>query len=580
MTDLNILSPVNLDLVVSIPKDIVREPLTVSIPLCKLEDRIRLKSFSIPKLKPSSSNSNSIPSQNHLQMGTFQSQGPFQFQQVQNQVPTPVLNIPIPNQSQQPVPLFPPKDSSAHFIPSRGTNILPPRPAPPIMGVVPSVTVPPIGEHPQRKVLLPTPPPNLRLLPDDFKKMKSFEYWEDAMVSQQVPPGPPQVSFPLQGPPLPPGHKEIQDPHQSVLYHGPPPAGNPVPNPNQIPTPRMENKPGLDPRQSRKEEAIQYDPQSVGGKWQPNQSYPPHDQRFGTTGDHHQLTPYPQARLTPYIPTSLQPPHQAQTGEFKVPPLTGQSDLQVKKSSPVWGGNGRSPDQRSPISYLGVARREGEGRRVDPRTKYAHFKIKSKGGVSPNQSSSSILKRPQEDSTNASFKIPKLLQDSTALEKPMDPQDLFKGGLGSSDIGYKDIPAPGMFKSSFFSRSQTQDDRSEDTKQPFGEITMKAVDSSVKDLIESKVETLTTGGGLNSDIRITSEDIKKEDLMDMPPKPEVPSYFASLDMGVPGNDLKIDSAFGSLAGKTESGCEEGGSSEDKQKDSPARKLPSMFGLGF
>ena len=55
---------------------------------------------------------------------------------------------------------------------------------------------------------------------------------------------------------------------------------------------------------------------------------------------------------------------------------------------------------------------------------------------------------------------------------------------------------------------------------------------------------------------------------------EVPSYLAHLNMGL-GDDLKIDSAFGSLSNKS---TKDGENSEKKDHDSQARKLPDIFGF--
>lgn len=263
---------------------------------------------------------------------------------------------------------------------------------------------------------------------------------------------------------------------------------------------------------------------------------------------------------------------------------------------------GRSPE-RSPISHhsgpgvaMGGAKKEGETRKVDPRMKYSHLKIKSKGSNTSSQST--ILKRPEE-SSNPNFKIPKLLQNSSSLERPMDARDLFKGEDGGEggERGYGDISASfGMFKSNFFStRSELQDGASNiatTNKQPFGEITMKKGNNGRRDSTTSsnenngEMKALTTAekekeGYNSSDKGAVETDDTEEDTTLF--KPTVPSYLAHLDVGLGNDDLKIDSAFGSLAaGKADggSGNGEGGATSDKQHDSQARKLPSMFGLGF
>ena len=224
---------------------------------------------------------------------------------------------------------------------------------------------------------------------------------------------------------------------------------------------------------------------------------------------------------------------------------------------------------------MGGARREGEtppARRVDPRTKYSHLKIKPKGSSSPGGS-----KRPNTDSSSASanpsFKIPKLLQDSSALDRPMDPRDLFKGVVEAAESDYSDVPAApslGIFKSNFFPRSQQPGKEGEGpAKQPFGEITLEGASGQ-----DSKSSTRNEGEAKPPDSNDADSLVSKS-----PPQPSVPSYLAQLDVGRgTDNDLKIDSAFGSLA--TDKGEGGGASSDGKKEELQARKLPSMFGLGF
>ena len=406
--------------------------------------------------------------------------------------------------------------------------------------------------------------------------------------------------------------------------------------PNQlIAATRMEYRPGpspsLDPRQNRvigKEEGTGQEsilgvpptvpPAASGpgqGHWQANSSHPlpnrAKDPNPYTPFPSHataesarlagteltRLTPYPQhptaeaARLPPHPTAEIAklmpyPPHPA--GGFQVPSLSGPpgTDPKQQKRSPAWEVSGRSPE-RSPITHftepgggvMGGVRREAEGRRVDPRRKYSHLKIKSKGGSSPSQSSS-ILKCSQgDDASDPTFKIPKLLQDSSVLDKPIDPQDLFKG-VGSAEASYGEVSAPlGIFKSNFFSRSQTQD-KAENMKLPFGEITLKDSSTAPSSSEEEKAENGMDKEHHSKEIPLSSKDSCSDELTEeqTPPKPShVPSYLAQLDMGL-GSDLKIDSAFGSLADKTETSG--GENSKKKEEESQARKLPSMFGLGF
>ncbi len=244
-------------------------------------------------------------------------------------------------------------------------------------------------------------------------------------------------------------------------------------------------------------------------------------------------------------------------------------------------------------------------KRMDPRMKYSHLKIKQKGGSSPNQGSSKrpLPSDPSATTSTASpkpFKIPKLLQDTAALDKLIDPRELFKGSGGTLEMGYEEASGPfGIFKSSFFSHpssssTPSQNSTQEDSEQPFGEITLKdhsntgnagsgrdARSSSPaqhqeKEGAEKSTDSSPGSSGTkpvdNSEEIIPSSDVFSS-------KPKVPAYFAQLDMGL-GKDLKIDSAFGSLAGKEEEGDGDSSAKEKGGEESQARKLPSMFGLGF
>jgi hypothetical protein len=160
----------------------------------------------------------------------------------------------------------------------------------------------------------------------------------------------------------------------------------------------------------------------------------------------------------------------------------------------------------------------------------------------------------------------------------MDPRDLFKGNPESGESGYDDIASAsfGMFKSNFFSRSQsTSEEGAGPAKQAFGEITLENVSS--QDLAESNEGEKKGVKDLKDEVHTrTDESSVKEHLKDPSPHPSVPSYLAQLDVGV-GNDLQIESAFGSL---TDDGKDASNKDGKKGEESQARKLPSMFGLGF
>lgn len=603
------------DLVVSIPKEeiVAEDSLVVSISLSKLEDKKRLKFFSIPKLK--APNASVVPAQ-HPQVGGIPGQGPFHFMPSQ----TPVLNsIPqqnfsvVPSQS-LPVPLFPRKDPpvAPFAVPRLG-----PSPSMPPPGVIPPPTAPPIGDTAPRKALLPTPPANMKLLPDDFKQLKAQEYWESQAAvgkSASSAPSPPHQATPNEATPFPapqfkvqentqyrgpslqypvlsnqqspqtvhqaPQHQSPQPPPQQLppqQHQSPPqqhhlqlppsnqpaqfkghhsPGPNPAASPNQqfAPAARMEQRPGprMDPRQHNRLN-------NSSEPWNHPASSSDHafagpDRQFSRN----QPTHYAEsARLPPGLSPGF--PQEAEQRHVQAPPPLSE------KVSPIWG---RSPEQSTAnhhggirgMAPMGGVGREGEGRRVDPRTKYSHLKIKPKGSSSPGQQSSPSLKRAHpDDPSTSSFKTPKLLQEPPQLlDQPMDPHDLFKSGAES---GYEEAATFGMFKSNFFSRSQPHPQEGAGpggTKQHFGEIMLEGAASN---------QAPRSSGGSGGSDASTDE---------VPSESPIPSYLAQLDVGL-GDDggLKIDSAFGSL-GKTQPSLDDKTGGEESQ----ARKLPTMFGFGF
>lgn len=277
-----------------------------------------------------------------------------------------------------------------------------------------------------------------------------------------------------------------------------------------------------------------------------------------------------------------------------------------------------------------MARREGEGmRRMDPRMKYSHLKIKPKGSGSPG--GQQPPKRANPDGSPSaggpSFKIPKLLQDSSALDRPMDPHDLFKGVGGMPEPGYHHddtVPPPpvGIFKSNFFPRKEEGEGEEESlvgvgagsatvsgvaasvaggggggvvaataTKQPYGEITLEGTarqdgGRGGRGSVErdgngsrSRRPEVVEGVAVKSDGHAPSSSSPASSSAG-----GVPSYLAHLDavgLGGASEDLKIDSAFGSLAAVDENSDKTTPTSSDgKGEELQARKLPSMFGLGF
>ena len=231
--------------------------------------------------------------------------------------------------------------------------------------------------------------------------------------------------------------------------------------------------------------------------------------------------------------------------------------------------------------------------RVDPRTKYSHLKIKSKGstGSNPPQGSPvgaagghSILKRgaqgegvsgelsaaEREAGGRISFSpMPKLLQNRDNLEKPLDPKELFGSAEGKEASDSAEFEVTGHFGSSIGSYFTRHSESTHLSKQPFGEITMPEVR-------EKKEE----GGIGERDVEAAAEANTKGERGEAgregeETKVEVPSYLAELGVGLGESDLMIDSAFSSLDKK------DGGSESETQKQKPqdaAKKLPNIFGF--
>ena len=243
------------------------------------------------------------------------------------------------------------------------------------------------------------------------------------------------------------------------------------------------------------------------------------------------------------------------------------------KLSPAWGTSPEYSGSQSPGTGGGGVSPAGDQiRRRDPRTKYAHLKIKSKSGQH------STLKRSVDEagieSSASGFKIPKLLQDSSALNQLMDPGELFgsKDALsGGEEKDYGAITAPfGAFRS-MFAPSQPPDTResgddSAGSTQQFGEITMGA---SVSDPAPEKSNE--NEAEEKSPLDTKAEDKNTEDVSSKPS--EVPSYLAHLDMGL-GSDLKIDSAFGSLSEKSSNN----GKSHDQGSSGQDSQARSIYGF--
>ena len=215
------------------------------------------------------------------------------------------------------------------------------------------------------------------------------------------------------------------------------------------------------------------------------------------------------------------------------PPYAGQHGMsppdKLDKISPNWkpASWGTSPDHQSSTGK-GV----GDTKRLDPRKKYSHLKIKSKN--SPNEST--------ELTSAPSYKIPKLLSDSTGLDKPIDPNELFgSDGGGMDSQPYGEITF-GTYKSPFSQNSETNENTPSETA-------------------ASNHKTISNTQTATDEIKPTGQEVA------------VPSYFAQMESELGGAGLEIESAFSSLP-------EKGKEEESKGQESQARKLPSVFGFGL
>ena len=587
-------------LLVSIPKTVSDEnQLIVSIPLAKLTDfkkslaRIPKKTPSVTNTEPSFSMGNDVPST------------------TSPQVPS------------QPVPLFPGSLISEEEQIKGASQNLPKKillPTPP----------------PHTK-LTPDDLKKMETMPHEYWEAPGLTEPPPADTSW-IPPY--NVRFPPRPPGLPPRHKQpFFRPHGPRMFpprppqywnpppqHGRPPwqstgsintrpSGPSGMEPRQEPRPggmeprqeprpfvveprsvvlesrpgRMEQKPGgMDPRQTGNDpRQSSIDPRYLGqdrrrSSSQASQIAP--IQGGGATKwgpPHSDNKPSPFQSGSPYsIPTSSSlhgsgshQPHQPQPGfspprpssADRVSPVWSDSSSYEKispnwkpgtteNSSPVWG---TSPDHPSSAK---AGMDTNASRRLDPRKKYSHLKIKTKG--SPQQP---LTKTEGDvDSASTGFRIPKLLKDTSGLDKPLDPSDLFSGGeLGSQPYGEITI---GNYTSPF---SQHTEDGGVDSNFKNSREVNRRDEVPVSDDRQDAQESVAVNDSKNR----TSPTFSDSKLA------QVPSYFAQIDMGLGGgtDDLKIESAFGSLSDKNK---QSGDEADDRGQSSHARKLPSVFGFGL
>lgn len=332
------------------------------------------------------------------------------------------------------------------------------------------------------------------------------------------------------------------------------------------------------------------------------QQQPPQWIGPGSVPHHPQHPPQlpPPQRPTPPLFHPRPDAHTPTPGSSLPAPFGSLPQAPPEKTSPAWK-LGSSPEHTGSTGFTTesspLSSPSGDPRRVNPRTKYAHLKIKPKGqSASPQQqqpgSTSSILKKSTssrqseaaerlEPKQETLFKIPKLLQNPQSLDNPLDPKELFGSNAKGleTEQEYGEITGPfGSFRP-FFSRNesgsrggQSSSQRGTGTKQPYGEITLEHRDDSLRKSPSPPPQISRTA---QPEARKEEKDTKlSPSAITQSP---VPSYLASLGLGSGSDDLTIDSAFGSLGDKNKDAADAGKGAE---KQDTAKKLPSIFGLGF
>ena len=272
----------------------------------------------------------------------------------------------------------------------------------------------------------------------------------------------------------------------------------------------------------------------------------------------------------------------------------------------IWGGRGgrerggmvgeSSGRIQSPPQHHPAEQQPGVGdtkRSIDPRLKYSHLKIKSRG----QSSSSSVAANPTpaysaptskasspQDPAKPAFKVPGLLQDRSKLSRPLAPHELFGNSSGKGEAEESSISLFGSSPKYYRTSSTSSSSFPVVDKQGFGEIKMDVSTSTAlrgteKVSGEEKVASDDNHSGAEA-----QEEEKETDF--------VPSYLTHLDLGLPKDadtsGLKIDSAFGDLKERQRRLSEIGPSLSEESKDemssSPkgdtgSPKLTSVFSFG-
>ena len=306
----------------------------------------------------------------------------------------------------------------------------------------------------------------------------------------------------------------------------------------QVPS-RMSPDPRQDPRFVKKEQPVSStSPRSFENSRPSSQSFPA-DQPQASFGPQSIYSSSNSSLVSSYTTDTIRKPMSAtDISDYSIPKSSAPQDTPPR---PAWGGGAND----SSGSVL-----KSSDRLVDPRKKYAHLKIKSKSSLPP-------LTETQKKSSTSD--LPELLRDSSILDKPIDPKDLF--GTYSGGI------------SLFGSGSQVGGDS--ETNE-FGEIKMQ--DTTNTDEPDESRDS-------EKSKRTVAEEEGGEEAV-----PVIPSYLTHLNLGITDDEeddsLKIDSAFGSLQARRRRLSEQttpldNTVSEDSNmnKDPPTSKISGMFSFG-
>ena len=305
---------------------------------------------------------------------------------------------------------------------------------------------------------------------------------------------PPQPRMPYYG--------DVVDPQVDPYSTGPSMYGHPPPvDPALSPPSLMSVEPGsIDPRSSRgnPEEQPQEGnfPPSCGGNEQP----PPLFQGIPSLMEHQG-------------PLSTPPPLVQSTGSDPRKPHERPTSQQTELKEPLYADQSVLPGQPAPNKPRSGA------------SKYPHLRVKKRGSpqdyiplTMESHQGSPGQNKPQEDPRKHQeiFQMPKSLHDPSSLDKPLDPIALF----GNSS---QDTPTQGGARNKpHISESAT-----------YGEIVLPGQPAG--DDVKEK-----SANQMSSDSEDLTSKSQSDDATTIP-------YYAMFDTGLGGDELEIDSAFGTLS---------------------------------